>query len=51
MIKQLIKNTRQPIKNLQNLPFFEDVLKGEEHVLGYICDSDHGTRTKAKKKN
>ncbi|KAK9167048.1 hypothetical protein Scep_002239 [Stephania cephalantha] len=35
-IKQLIRNTRQQIKNVTNSPLFGDALNVEEHVLGCI---------------
>nr|VDD25559.1 unnamed protein product [Brassica rapa] len=39
-IKQLIRNTRQPIRNVTKSPQrFGDALSDEEHVLGCMCDS------------
>ena len=46
-IKQLIRNTRQPIRNVTKSPALRDALSDEEHVLGCMCDSlDHRLRHK-----
>ena len=54
-IKQLIRNARQPIRNVAKSP--GDVLSAEEYVLGCMCDSFRlyynmdGTKKQMKGKN
>ncbi|KAF8031452.1 hypothetical protein BT93_D0613 [Corymbia citriodora subsp. variegata] len=50
-IKQLIRNTRQPIRNVTKSPLLGDVLSVEEHVLGCMCDSFRSPLVEKRERN